>query len=68
MGPALLAASFILEHLPQITVGVEHLFGFVSSVRTAAQQTSEWSDEMEAAYQKRLLAKADLPQSQPDPR
>ncbi len=64
--PALAIAQAILALMPLVTTGTEHLFAFIQSVRSAALQTGEWTPEMETTFQLRLLAKADLPQSQPD--
>jgi hypothetical protein len=52
--------------MPLVTTGTEHLLAFVEKTRAAAQQTGEWPPEAEAAYQARLLAKADSPAAQPD--
>lgn len=59
-------AQVILAMLPTITTGAEHLFQFVDRVRTAAQQSEEWTPEMEAAFQRELLRKARAPESLTD--
>jgi hypothetical protein len=41
--------------LPTITTGVEHLIAFITSVRTAAKQTGEWTDAVEASFRGALL-------------
>lgn len=66
MSVTLIIAELALKFLPLITTGAEHVWNFITSVRSAAQQTGEWTPAAEAAYQQRLLAKADAPQSQPD--
>ena len=63
---AVAIAQAVLALIPLVSSGAEHLMAFVTSIRTAAVQSGEWPAEAEAAYQARLLAKADAPQSQPD--
>jgi hypothetical protein len=52
--PALL--PIVLENLPTIVVGAEHLWAWVTSVREAAQQSGEWTDDHEAQFRAALLA------------
>lgn len=63
---AVAIAQAILALMPLVTTGSEHLLAFVENTRKAAMQTNEWPPETEAAYQARLLAKADSPAAQPD--
>ena len=63
---AIAVAQAILALMPLITTGTENLVAFIEKVRSAAQQTGEWPPEAEAAYQARILAKADSPAAQPD--
>lgn len=63
---AVAVAQTVLALMPLVTTGTEHLLAFVEKTRAAAQQTGEWPPEAEAAYQARLLAKADSPAAQTD--
>lgn len=56
----------ILGLIPTLTVGVEHLFTFIMSVRTAAMQSKEWTPEMEDLFIKSLIDTALQAAYQPD--
>lgn len=56
----------VLQYLPTITTGVEHLWAWVESVRTAAQQSGEWTDAMESNYRATLIATGRDKAYQPD--
>lgn len=66
MVAALAIVQSLLGFMPLITTGAEHLWDFIHHVRAAAQQSGEWTPELEAAYRVRLAEKADRPESQPD--
>lgn len=53
--------------LPTITVGVEHLINWIGSLRAAAKQTREWTEELETAFLEALLASRTDPAWQLDP-
>jgi hypothetical protein len=53
--PAIALAQVLIPMLPTITTGVEHLIAFIMSVRTAAKQTSEWTDKIESDFRGSLL-------------
>ena len=57
----------LLALLPTITVGVEHLFAWIVSIRAAAQQSGEWTADMETAFVNSLIARATKSWYQPDP-
>lgn len=59
-------AQAILALIPLAGNTAAILLGAISQIRQSAQQTGEWTPEAEAAYQARLLAKADSPEAQPD--
>jgi hypothetical protein len=63
---AVAIAKVVLALIPLVSSGAEHLFAFVTSIRTAALQSGTWPADAEAAYQARLLAKADAPPAQSD--
>ena len=56
----------ILTFLPQILSAGKTLWAFVEQIRTAAQQSAEWTPEHEAQFQDALLAMGNAPESQPD--
>ena len=66
MGAAVAVAQAVLALLPMVTTGAEKLWDFITHVRTATQQTGEWTPAAEAAWQAALLAKADSAAAQPD--
>ena len=48
----------IIGLIPTIAVGVKEIVSFVEGVRSAAQQSSEWSPELEKAFMDALIARA----------
>ena len=56
----------VLQYLPTIETGAEHLWAWVMSVRAAAQQSGEWSDENETQFRSALQASGKDPAYQPD--
>jgi hypothetical protein len=57
--PAILALlPQLIALIPTISTGVGSLISFIASVRTAAQQTSEWTPALEAAFVNAVIAKA----------
>lgn len=52
--PALV--PIILEALPSIVTGAEHLIAYINSVRTSLQQTGEWTADHEAQFLAGLAA------------
>lgn len=62
---ALLELGLVL--LPKITVGVSQFVGWLSTVRTAAQQAEVWTEEHEAAWREGLLMRGLSPEEIPDP-
>jgi hypothetical protein len=65
MGEVALAAEAI-QYLPTVVTGVEKLWSWIEGVREANSQTAEWTTEIEAAFQKALLARVSAPEQQPD--
>ena len=53
--PAIALAQILIPMLPTITTEIEHLISFISSVRTAAKQTGEWTDAIETSFRGALL-------------
>lgn len=47
----------ILLAIPKVEVGVESLIAWVQSLRTAAQQSGDWTAEQEAAFLESLIAR-----------
>ena len=68
--PAALVAILptLIQLIPVVTAGVENLIAFIQSIRTAAQQTAEWTPAMESAFLDALLARANSPAYKPDPK
>lgn len=56
----------VLQYLPTIETGAEHLWAWVTSVRAAAQQSGEWTDENETQFRAALQAAGKDPAYQPD--
>ena len=56
----------VLQYLPTIETGAEHLWAWVMSVRSAAQQSGEWTDENESQFRAALQASGKDPAYQPD--
>lgn len=63
---ALALAQLAIQLLPTVEIGVTELIAFINTVRTAAQQSAEWSDQAEAAYRAALFAKTNDPAYAPD--
>lgn len=57
----------ILLELPGLISSTFAILGYIQKVRAAAQQSSEWTPEMEQQYQGLLDAAKDAPAWQPDP-
>jgi hypothetical protein len=66
MSAALSLLPVILQYLPQVTVGVENLISWIASVRSAAQQSGEWTPALEAQYRASLFATTNDPAYAPD--
>ena len=47
----------LIALIPLISTGVGELIAFISKIRSAAQQTSQWTPELEAAFINAVLAK-----------
>ena len=56
-----------LTLLPKVTVGVTQLVSWISTLRVAAKQDGEWSDEYESAWRAGLLSQNLDPAEIPDP-
>ena len=52
--------------LPLVETAVPEFIAFINSLRSAAQQSNEWTPAQEAAYRAALLAKTGDPAYQPD--
>jgi hypothetical protein len=66
MTVALALLPEVLKALPTVETGAEHLWSWVMSLRTAAQQSGEWTDEMENNFRAALQACGKDPAYQPD--
>lgn len=66
MTAALALLPAVLQYLPMITTGAEHLWTWVQGIRTAAQQSAEWTDDMETQYRAALIASGKNQEQQPD--
>lgn len=56
----------IISLIPTVTSGVENLIAFIASIRAAAQQSGEWTAELEAAFVAALIAKGSSKPYTPD--
>lgn len=56
----------LLPLLPSLTTGVGQLIGFIGSIRAAAQQSGEWTPELEKAFVDALIARNTDPAWRPD--
>lgn len=65
--PAATLAELALALLPLVTTGVQEFIEWINSLRTAAKQADEWTDEQEAAYRRALYAKTGDLAYGPDP-
>lgn len=52
--------------LPYAVTGVTELIAYIDALKTAAQQSGEWTPEMDAAYRAALFAKTGDPAYKPD--
>lgn len=59
-------AAEALQYLPTVVTDVEKLWSWIEGVRSANQQSAEWTPEIETAFQKALLARTQAPEQQPD--
>ena len=55
-----------LQILPLVETGVPEFIAWIQSLRSAAQQSGEWTDAQETAYRAALWAKTQDPAYQPD--
>ena len=55
-----------ISALPLIQTGVMEFIAWLETLRTAAQQSGEWTPEQDAAYQAALRAKLGDPAYLPD--
>jgi hypothetical protein len=58
--------ALALQLLPMVETGVTEFISWITSLRTAAQQTNEWTDAQELAYRAALFAKTNDPAYAPD--
>lgn len=56
-----------LALLPLVQTGVEQFIAWLQRLRTAAQQSGEWTPEQDAAFEASLLERTSDPAYQPDP-
>ncbi len=49
-------AIAILQALPTVEVGVEHLVAYIQSVRAASKQSGEWTPDHETQFLNALVA------------
>ena len=52
--------------LPLVETAVPEFIAFINSLRSAAQQSNQWTPDQEAAYRAALLAKTGDPAYAPD--
>jgi len=47
----------LIALIPTISTGIQNLIAFIASIRTAAQQSGEWTPELEKQFLDALIAK-----------
>jgi hypothetical protein len=57
----------LIQYAPTVEAGAVHFYNWLTSVRTAAQQSDEWTPAAEASFQDYLLTRSAAPAWQPDP-
>jgi hypothetical protein len=68
MNVALALAHIVIPLLPSIEGDISGLVKWISSVRTAAKQTGEWSDELDIKFRTCLVAAGQEPPYALDPK
>lgn len=58
MAAILLLLPQLIALIPQIGTGVGQLIAFIAAIRSAAQQTSQWTPELESLFVNTLITKA----------
>ena len=48
----------LIALIPTITTGISSLIAFIAAIRSAAQQSGEWTPELERLFVDNLIAKA----------
>ncbi len=66
--PLPVAIQLGLALLPLVETGVTEFIAWIASLRSAALQSGEWTDQMEADYRASLFARTKDPAYQPDPK
>ncbi|MGB7767439.1 MAG: hypothetical protein WBN22_01100 [Verrucomicrobiia bacterium] len=67
MNVALAIAQIIIPLLPTLGGDVVSLIDWINSIRSAAQQTGEWTPAMDQAFHQALVAAGQTPAWTPDP-
>lgn len=63
---AIVIAQMVIAALPSLTTGITEAIAFINSIRSAAQQSGEWTADAETAYRNSLWATTQDPAYQPD--
>lgn len=58
MAAILVLLPQLIALIPLINTGVGKLISFIAAIRTAAQQSAQWTPELEAAFVNAIIAKA----------
>jgi hypothetical protein len=66
MTAALALLPVVLQYLPTVETGAEHLWAWVMGVKSAAQQSAAWTPDHEATFRAALQASGKDPAYQPD--
>lgn len=67
MPPISVIIQLALAALPLIQVGVPQFIAWIESLKSSAEQSGEWTPELQAAYRATLFAKTGDPAYQLDP-
>lgn len=57
MAAILVLLPQLIALIPTLSVGVANLISFIASVRSAAQQSGEWTPELEKQFVDTLIAR-----------
>ena len=60
------AIALAIQLLPLIQTGVVQFIAYIEALKSAAQQSGEWTPAMDASWRSALFAKTNDPKYQPD--
>lgn len=66
MPALLLLLPQLIALIPTVTTGIGSLIAFIAAIRTAAQQSGEWTPSLEQSFVNAVIAKASTGEWQTD--